>query len=905
MQRDASKVQCIQGEQRKGELEDHLRWHTAWVHAQANAAQATQAVQQAAADHTAAEPRRSHFQQVTAAQGLRPTLAAWERAEHDWTSSQTRLTEAHTRLNQTATALTQAEAATQQAALAYELADQAHTAALPDIQQAQALDAQLAMLLPRYAEEQHQVQAAQAETDRAATEAQAREAKLRQTEAEVEPNLRAAQTAAMRYQQTHAAATLHHTHSTEVLQQAQTALTTAAQHYANFDPEALAQRSKDLELQRAELESALALWRELAAIGTQHTQAAADLQNLAALIANCVALLEELIPTQTAAALRLEQAERTAHLAAQACSPTVAELRAHLEPATPCPVCGAHEHPYAHTANLQLRAVMEGLQTEAAHCKVAWETLLTQVTTQQTQLKGYRQQHAALTQAMATLTQQQLQQQAQWLQHPLYNPKKTAEAWADDLDSQWTRNQAARLTLTQTEQDLRTATRRRDEAQHALDTAQRATTQAAAALTEAQQAEQQAQLAAQTRAANLHQAIATLAIECQALRLTWNTAVVRLSQASEHCETVASQLHALKNARLALFGGKALADVNAQFHTARVRTQQTLATQQTGQQQAADAHSRALEALRYTETTSATQQKALADAAAQLDAELLATLDAGCDVSGLRVLLAYDIHWINRERQALQALVTAMSNAATVETERRNTLAALTQQRPNPDPVEVVQAALTHILAELASSQQQLTAHELALHLDDTRRQQLADMQAGLAQQMATTRTWEQLNELIGSATGNKFRNFAQQFSLDVLLSYANLHLADLSRRYVLQRVSDSLALLVMDQDIGNELRSVHSLSGGESFLVSLALALGLASLSSCRIKVESLFIDEGFGSLDAESLRIAMGALDNLQAQGRKVGVISHVQEMTERIGILVQVERCTGGQSKVMVVG
>jgi len=102
---------------------------------------------------------------------------------------------------------------------------------------------------------------------------------------------------------------------------------------------------------------------------------------------------------------------------------------------------------------------------------------------------------------------------------------------------------------------------------------------------------------------------------------------------------------------------------------------------------------------------------------------------------------------------------------------------------------------------------------------------------------------------------------------------------------------------------MGDEVRSVHSLSGGESFLVSLALALGLASLSSHRVKVESLFIDEGFGSLDAESLRVAMDALDNLQALGRKVGVISHVQEMTERVGTRVQVMRQAGGISRIVV--
>jgi exonuclease SbcC len=163
------------------------------------------------------------------------------------------------------------------------------------------------------------------------------------------------------------------------------------------------------------------------------------------------------------------------------------------------------------------------------------------------------------------------------------------------------------------------------------------------------------------------------------------------------------------------------------------------------------------------------------------------------------------------------------------------------------------------------------------------------------------------MNELIGSADGKKFRNYAQQFTLDVLLGYANSHLGQLAKRYRLERVAaasgPSLGLLVRDQDMGGEIRSVNSLSGGESFLVSLALALGLASLSSNRVRVESLFIDEGFGSLDSETLRVAMDALDGLQSMGRKVGVISHVQEMTERIATKILVQPAGGGTSSVTV--
>ena len=164
---------------------------------------------------------------------------------------------------------------------------------------------------------------------------------------------------------------------------------------------------------------------------------------------------------------------------------------------------------------------------------------------------------------------------------------------------------------------------------------------------------------------------------------------------------------------------------------------------------------------------------------------------------------------------------------------------------------------------------------------------------------------WAKLNKLIGSADGAKFKVIAQSYTLNLLLHHANRHLAYLSKRYRLQQVPGTLALQVVDCDMCDEIRTVYSLSGGESFLISLALALGLSSLSSNNLKVESLFIDEGFGSLDADSLRIAMEALEQLQMQGRKIGVISHVQEMSERISVQVQVHKKVNGKSVLTVVG
>ncbi|SDK16268.1 AAA family ATPase [Billgrantia gudaonensis] len=191
-----------------------------------------------------------------------------------------------------------------------------------------------------------------------------------------------------------------------------------------------------------------------------------------------------------------------------------------------------------------------------------------------------------------------------------------------------------------------------------------------------------------------------------------------------------------------------------------------------------------------------------------------------------------------------------------------------------------------------------------ALRDDDRRRQRQQAAQAELKAARHEHRRWGRIDELIGSADGKTFRRIAQAYNLEQLLEHANLHLAGLSRRYRLIRGGSELGLLVEDRDMADERRSVHSLSGGETFLVSLALALGLASMASGELTIESLFIDEGFGSLDPQSLALAMEALDGLQALGRRVGVISHVQEMHERIPVQIQVQPEGNGTSRARLV-
>jgi exonuclease SbcC len=145
---------------------------------------------------------------------------------------------------------------------------------------------------------------------------------------------------------------------------------------------------------------------------------------------------------------------------------------------------------------------------------------------------------------------------------------------------------------------------------------------------------------------------------------------------------------------------------------------------------------------------------------------------------------------------------------------------------------------------------------------------------------------------------------FAQSLTLDAVLAHANRHLLSLAPRYALMRVPGyDLELQIVDKDLGDEIRSVQTLSGGESFLVSLALALGLASLSTRGTHVGTLFIDEGFGSLDPDTLETAIYTLDRLRAEGRQIGIISHVENLAERIGSHVRITPRGGGQSMVVV--
>ncbi|MCD8165770.1 MAG: AAA family ATPase [Bacteroides sp.] len=270
-------------------------------------------------------------------------------------------------------------------------------------------------------------------------------------------------------------------------------------------------------------------------------------------------------------------------------------------------------------------------------------------------------------------------------------------------------------------------------------------------------------------------------------------------------------------------------------------------------------------------------------------------------------LLSKSIEWVQQERTALAALLTGKATAHATRDERKQQYEKHLSAIHRPDP----EKESLFLLSRLSEDQQErirAIARELSLlqgklYQDQQNRNQLNLLLADLQEKQLYAEKWGRLNELIGSASGDKFKVIAQGYTLKILILHANKHLSYLSGRYRLQQVGNTLALQVIDRDMCDEIRTVYSLSGGETFLISLALALGLSSLSGNNLKVESLFIDEGFGSLDSESLRMAMDALEQLQMQGRKIGVISHVAELRERIHTRVMVYRSANGRSRIEV--
>ena len=357
-------------------------------------------------------------------------------------------------------------------------------------------------------------------------------------------------------------------------------------------------------------------------------------------------------------------------------------------------------------------------------------------------------------------------------------------------------------------------------------------------------------------------------------------------------------LQSAKQKRFALFADKIPHTELATAQAALTAAQTQVGTLSTQQQLAHTQHETTLSKIEQLTTTLAKERVNHTNAINAFNDALNASSFADVDAFTAALLTDEQVQSLNILKQELNDAIVStrslfVSQQATLETHISHPLANMYQQTTKEEVIEQI-VPLESQLKTLNDDRAKLAGK---LEENERLKQQQAQVQGQIDWLNEKLTLANYLSGLIGSADGKRFRNFAQGLTLDHLITLANHHMTAFDNRYALQRKDDeSLELLVVDQWQADNLRDTKTLSGGETFLVSLALALGLSDLVSKRISIDSLFLDEGFGTLDENTLDLAMNALEQLQSQGKMIGVISHVKEMQERIHLQVKVSKSAG---------
>ncbi len=237
------------------------------------------------------------------------------------------------------------------------------------------------------------------------------------------------------------------------------------------------------------------------------------------------------------------------------------------------------------------------------------------------------------------------------------------------------------------------------------------------------------------------------------------------------------------------------------------------------------------------------------------------------------------------------------------EKDRKAQLAIEQAKNITAEPLEKLSSQLIEQENHWIEKQEQLAQLEFKLSENSKALSRIAEKKDAIDAQRTECQRWDKLHGLIGSADGKKYRNFAQGLTFELMVNHANRQLEKMTDRYLLMRdKAEPLKLNVMDNYQAGEERSTKNLSGGESFIISLALALGLSKMASRKVRVDSLFLDEGFGTLDEEALDTALAVLSNLHGEGKLIGVISHVSALKERIQTQIRVKPMSGGRSEII---
>ncbi|HSF65187.1 MAG TPA: SbcC/MukB-like Walker B domain-containing protein, partial [Paracoccaceae bacterium] len=672
--------------------------------------------------------------------------------------------------------------------------------------------------------------------------------------------------------------------------------------------------------------------------------AEADAQTVATALEQAQAALARAEAAAAALAAPLERADLAVSDAAR-------EMRLRLVAGEPCPVCGATDHPSHADAALadlaaDLRARMDHERTAAtsarnritaaqgtaatarAQGERAAQNIATETTRAATAARQWRDaldrapglglpdHPAGAAQALAEATRQtEVLRQA--IQHTLRDlaqlhadrtrAEAQREALATAMDTRAADRTAHLSAQAQAVQDAVLATQTAEAAARRLAEIDAQLAPAQALLQPGFSGDPRAALAAQVaQVETARRAAEDARMQAEALRPKAAQAASLAEQARRGVEAAAEQagdraadLADLIARRGTLLGGEATEAHRTRFNDARLAAQRA---KDAAAQALADAQAALAAAVSARDAAVKTHEAAAAAVTANR-AALAAALDgSGLTESALADLFALPRDQVQALRQHLRTLddaVTAAQSAiAARQADLARAVAAGLPDTPEPD----LATALAAQEQAQTERQERIGAIANRLATDAETRAALTGLAARIDAARATLEVWEAVSAAIGSSKGDKFARLAQSITLDLLVDHANHHLADLKPRYRLQRAAD-LALQVQDLDMGGEARATRSLSGGERFLVSLALALALSRMGGKAGLAATLFIDEGFGSLDAESLDVAIDALDSLQALGRTVGVISHVEAMKDRIPVQIRVRRQGGGRSTVAI--
>ena len=256
------------------------------------------------------------------------------------------------------------------------------------------------------------------------------------------------------------------------------------------------------------------------------------------------------------------------------------------------------------------------------------------------------------------------------------------------------------------------------------------------------------------------------------------------------------------------------------------------------------------------------------------------------------------------DRESLSARAKELDDAGTElkakQKDREARLATEIAKKLTDKALEELQAQFKEYAESLKELRDTIAGLKHKLNENTAAKERIKEKQSAIEAQKKECHRWEKLHGLIGSADGKKYRNFAQGLTFELMVSHANRQLGKMTDRYLLIRDEQQpLELNVVDNYQAGEIRSTRNLSGGESFIVSLTLALGLSKMASRKVRVDSLFLDEGFGTLDEEALETALETLSGLQQDGKLIGIISHVSALKERISTQINITPVSGGRS------